>query len=68
MSLDSIRENNKTGIITLGICANICPRKPAIISNGTKAATVVSMPKVTGTDISCVPIIAAFSGSTPFFI
>ena len=59
MSLDSTSENNSTGITINGICANKGPRSPPIINKGMKAATVVKTPKVTGTAISCVPLIAA---------
>ena len=47
-NLDSISENNNTGMTTTGICANKAPRAPSMNAKGKKAATVVSTPKVTG--------------------
>jgi len=59
ISFDSIREKNKMGITTKGICENNAPRRPSIRSRGIKATIVVMTPKVTGTATSFVPSTAA---------
>ena len=65
INFDSTSENIRQGITTNGICAKISPRLPSTINSGTKAMAVVSTPKITGTAISCVPLIAPVNALPP---